>query len=547
METRTRFQNWIRKEEIGRGGVACVFLVEDQKNGQTAVLKEVRGSETLAGARRAQLRCEAQVLQQLRHPRIPAFYTFYETPEAAQLFMAYVPGENAEVALQRRGTFPTRKVIEIGLQTSAILTDLHCHRPPILHGDVKPSNLLLHPDGSVYLLDFGTSGSGACPWGTADYAAPEQCAGGYLDARSDLYALGRTLQHLRYGVDFSRKKLRNTVGKCSVEDAALAQILYRLTRSDPTARYGSAEEVHHALADLLHLPRVKRRRLRRIYHTVSCAAAFGFCLLQGRPLFESRAAAAAFVEKMEDEKRPHSGESNDNLLDAQRLRPEDPRPIAAFLQHACEQPVDEKRAAQLDALWAAAALSPSDCARFSFASGALLFFQYTGEEGALDSMRERVNRSIPYFTRVASVLAPTVDLSGSSKENTETMMPLLAAFLGITSFYRTQVMQVGGLASSASEEEYEALFSALSLLRCEGARWLHNKRARLQYAELWIRLLDTGCFDFARVGVRKERVVQSLNEARLLVEEEETMITGAIAICRKNLDLAYAAGGEDEK
>lgn len=547
METKTPFQNWIRKAEIGRGGTACVFLVEDPKTGKTAVLKEVRGAETLVSAQRAQLRREAQMLQKAVHPRIPTFYEFYETSEAAQLFMAYIPGENAEIALQCCGSFSTRKVLEIGLQTSVILKDLHRNCPPILHGDLKPSNLLLHPDGSVYLLDFGTSGNGdSCAWGTVDYAAPEQCVGGYRDVRSDLYALGRTLQHLRYGADFFRKKLRNTVWKCRTEDAALAQVLFRLTRSDPTARYGNAEEVERAFADLLRRSITKRPRLRRMYHAMSCTAAFVFFLMQGHPLFKAQAAATAFVQNIE-KNGSHSEENADVLREAQRLCPDDPRPITIFLQQASDLPVDVNRAAQLDALWAEAMLPPSDGARLCLESGGLLFFQYVGDGSSSDPVRERLNRSAPYFAQ-AALFANKIDLSEERSGEEEAWNDLLPAFLCVTSFYRKQVMQVEGADDSVSAEQWTELFSALSFLQHNGEKWLHKSAMRRQYGELWLRLLDVGCFEFPRIGLQKKFVLDSLKEVALLFEKEgEESAGNNLTLCHNNLELAYAAGGNDEE
>ena len=548
METRTQFQNWIRKEEIGRGGVACVFLVEDQKNGQTAVLKEVRGPETLVEAQRAQLRREAQVLQKLDHPCIPAFYAFYETSEAAQLFMAYIPGENADVALQRCGNFSTRKVLEIGLQTSVILKDLHSNQPPILHGDLKPSNLLLHPDGSVFLLDFGTSSNGgSCAWGTVDYAAPEQCVGGYRDVRSDLYALGRTLQHLHYGADFPRKKLRDTVWKRRTEEATLEQVLFRLTRSDPIGRYSNAEEVEHAFVDLLRHSIAKKRRLRRMYHAVSCTSAFVFFLMQGYPFFEAQAAATDFLQKIEHENGSQIEECISDLREAQRLCPDDPRPITIFLQQAVEAPVDVNRAAQLDALWAEARLSASDGARLCLESGGLLFFQYVGDGSSSDLLRERLNRSAPFFAQ-AALFAKKMDLSEERSGEEDAWKDLLSAFLCVTSFYRKQVMQVEGVGESVSAEQWKELFSALSFLRHNGEKWLRKSAMRRQYGELWLRLLDVGCFDFPRIGLQKEFVLDSLKEVALLFEKEgEESAENDLTFCQKNLEFAYAAGGNDEE
>src|SRR5258706_6326502 len=119
--------------------------------------------------------------------------------------MEYVPGPDLAVRVRQRGPLDFDAAARLGCDITAALAA--AHRRGILHRDVKPQNILLAPDGRARLTDFGsarlagqetvTQTGGLV--GTADYAAPEQLAGGRGDARADEYALGVTLYYALTG------------------------------------------------------------------------------------------------------------------------------------------------------------------------------------------------------------------------------------------------------------------------------------------------------------------------------------------------------------
>lgn len=204
------------KEFISRGGMGSIYLAEDLRlEGRQCAVKEVRLdpslSEETLDQTRAQFLREATVLARLDHPNLPKVSDFFSEGESDYLVMDYVPGGDLRTlmmeAKQADEFLPEPEVLAWAAQIASALNYLHSQQPPILHRDVKPSNLKLTPNGVVKLVDFGLVKILAAQEdtvtivqgrGTALYTPLEQYGGdtGHTDVRSDVYALGATLYHL---------------------------------------------------------------------------------------------------------------------------------------------------------------------------------------------------------------------------------------------------------------------------------------------------------------------------------------------------------------
>jgi len=149
---------------------------------------------------------EAQLLQRLSHPRIPKIYASFKDEGRQYLAMDFVRGEDMEDIIQRRGALPEKEVLAWADQLCDVLNYLHNHRPqPIIFRDMKPSNIMVEPDGGVKLVDFGIAkvfqhAQRGTQIGTPGYAPPEQYQGLATPA-SDIYALAATLHHMLTGRD----------------------------------------------------------------------------------------------------------------------------------------------------------------------------------------------------------------------------------------------------------------------------------------------------------------------------------------------------------
>jgi len=191
---------------MGRGGFGAVYRAWDQTLNRPCALKE--NQEASAQAIR-QFSQEAILLANLNHPCLPRVIDHFSLPGQGQyLVMDFVEGEDLRDKLDRSfEPLPEREVVPWIIQICDALAYLHSQPQPVIHRDVKPSNIRITPQGRATLVDFGIAKvfdprmptSTAAKAVTAGYSPPEQYGQGKTDARSDIYALGATLYTLLTG------------------------------------------------------------------------------------------------------------------------------------------------------------------------------------------------------------------------------------------------------------------------------------------------------------------------------------------------------------
>jgi serine/threonine protein kinase len=224
---------------LGRGGMAAVWLGHDEVLERPVAVKVL--SDTIASDPGfvARFRREAQTAAGLSHPNLVGVYDFSEEGERPYLVMQFVPGESLAARLERGQTVDRDKLARELLDAVA-----HIHQVGILHRDIKPGNIVIEPDGTAKLIDFGIAlprdatalTSTGLVLGTERYAAPEVMEGEPATERSDLYSCGLVLQSCE--------------GECS---RALRFLIGEMTSKDPRDRPLSAR---HAL-DRLEQPAVE--------------------------------------------------------------------------------------------------------------------------------------------------------------------------------------------------------------------------------------------------------------------------------------------------
>lgn len=193
------------EQAVGRGGMATVYLANDERHGRKVAIKVLSPDLTpTVGAER--FTREVKIAAQMSHPNILGVFDSGETQGLLYYVMPFVEGESLRQKLNREQQLSIDESIQITCEVAEALGYAHAHG--IVHRDVKPENILLQ-DGHALVADFGIARlaeAGAekltatgMAVGTAAYMSPEQAAGMPADARADIYALGCTLFEMLAG------------------------------------------------------------------------------------------------------------------------------------------------------------------------------------------------------------------------------------------------------------------------------------------------------------------------------------------------------------
>lgn len=250
LERGARVGRWQVERVLGAGGQSVVYRVRHVQNpARRAALKVPHGE--LA----ARLVAEASVLRRLDHEGIVRLLKAPQT-EPPCLLLEYCAGGSLAERLESEGPLPEPLVMRVALDVLAALE--HAHQNWILHGDLKPSNILFSSSGVVKIADFGlgtlvaerdTTGSLRGCMGTPLYLAPEQEHPlGRVDERSDLYAFGKLLYAMLTAR--SPRTLRPVERVRPELHPGWSDIIFRLTEEEPRARYPDARAVRRALTGL---------------------------------------------------------------------------------------------------------------------------------------------------------------------------------------------------------------------------------------------------------------------------------------------------------
>ena len=250
--------------ELGRGGMGVVYRAHDVLLDRDVALKVLSdsGLGALSAEGRARLLREAQAVAKLNHPNIVSVYDAGKVDGVPFVVMELVEGPS----LHDRSPQALSEILVIACQICAALEQAHAHG--IIHRDLKPENVLIAPDGSAKLVDFGLARTATASRltvegalvGTLFYIAPEQLLGQAIDGRADLYALGVMLYELTTGrlpfvgddplTVVSQHLHVQPVPPRQVQPdlpSALEAVILKLLAKNPADRYASAREVVTAL------------------------------------------------------------------------------------------------------------------------------------------------------------------------------------------------------------------------------------------------------------------------------------------------------------
>jgi serine/threonine protein kinase len=255
------------ERSLGAGGMGRVWQARDRVLDRRVAVKCLRGEYADDASFRARLRAEARAAAAIAHPAVVSVYDFGEedAPDGgcmSHLVMELVDGEPLSAVLDRGplSAVTTRRVLsDVAAGLAA------AHACGVVHRDIKPANLIVTPDGSVKITDFGIArAADACGLtatgelvGTARYVSPEQVAGEPATSRSDLYSLGIVGYHCLTGQPpFTQGgAVEVALAHLNREPAALpadvpddlATLVMELLAKDPAQRPATADEVAERL------------------------------------------------------------------------------------------------------------------------------------------------------------------------------------------------------------------------------------------------------------------------------------------------------------
>lgn len=254
METR-----YTKIKKIGEGGSSKIFLVWDNHMCQKMAMKCIRisGEEPELLERVQQ---EIPVLRQIHRIGFPQLTDVFWSEDGLCLVMDYIQGPTLAEVIKKSGAWENEKAREIFLQIAELVSYLHDQDPGIMHGDIKPENLIYH-QGQIWMLDFGAGGSEGNSRGvlyTRGFSAPELRKGARITKQSDIYSLGCIYYFMLTG------KRPNDLSEASLAirktdpfiDEKTERIIAMCTREKPGERYRCVGELLQAL-----LREKKRKRI----------------------------------------------------------------------------------------------------------------------------------------------------------------------------------------------------------------------------------------------------------------------------------------------
>lgn len=274
--------------EIGEGGNGIIFLAIHLRLRKKVVIKKVKDES----ARKHNVRKEADILKNLHHQYLPQVYDFFDEGDDIYTVIDFVPGKDLKYYVEREMQFNEKQIIIWLRQLTEALKYLHSQSPPIIHSDIKPSNIMIRPNGDICLIDFNVSmseGSGKISGFSQRYASPEQVMrkklmdenGNYrsivVDERSDIYSLGISMFCLMTGkkppIEKRAIRLPGDLGLSYSQ--WLVYMVDTMLQLNPDKRYSSAAAILNDLSKI----KKKDKTYRSLLWGQRIITAMGVCLL----------------------------------------------------------------------------------------------------------------------------------------------------------------------------------------------------------------------------------------------------------------------------
>ncbi|HSN16153.1 MAG TPA: serine/threonine-protein kinase, partial [Anaeromyxobacteraceae bacterium] len=251
------------EQQVHSGGMAVLYRVSRPGAEFPLLMKVPRLGHGEPASSLISFEVEQMVLEALKGPHVPRFVAKGDLARFPFIVMEHVEGKSLQ-EWTARAPIPAEEVARVGVAIAEALLSIHLQ--DAIHLDLKPSNVMVRPDGQAVLVDFGLAHHGYFPdllaeeyrrpIGSAPYISPEQVAGGRSDPRSDLFSLGVVLYELAtgqlpFGTPTSEGGIRQRLWRVPVAPRALVpgvpewlqEVILRCLEVDAGQRYPSASQV----------------------------------------------------------------------------------------------------------------------------------------------------------------------------------------------------------------------------------------------------------------------------------------------------------------
>ncbi len=260
--------DFLVKTEISKGGMGTLYYAIDTMLNREVALKVIHSRLARDKNFVKKFRNEAMTQAQMNHPNIITLYCFSKIENYNLIAMEYIKGTSMLELLEKKKRLPLETAVHLLKQ---ILRGLnYAHNRHIIHGDIKPGNIMITDENKIKINDFGNAKilgdienkEDALPMGTPSYASPEHILGKGLDSRSDLYSLGITFYEMVTGklpfhsesnssIEIEKAHLNTYPPKPSIHNPKITkeieEFILKSIQKKPELRFQSAIEMLEVL------------------------------------------------------------------------------------------------------------------------------------------------------------------------------------------------------------------------------------------------------------------------------------------------------------